>query len=144
MKTILYHLSRFNSSTIRWLYVYENLACLKWDDRRRRTLGDTKLRFENSKGKGILIHSTFRHSERLLISSVSRLPSRFSLLPRSKSKKRRIFLFLSLLSLCLSLFRFLFLPGQHIRRGGGSTFQNVCKRPKHPAHPNTVHPAEKS
>lgn len=42
-----------------------------------------------------------------------------------------------------SLPRF-FSPGQHIRRGGGSTFQNVCKRPEHPAHPNTVHPAEKS
>lgn len=27
--------------------------------------------------------------------------------------------------------------------GGGSTFQNVCKRPEHPAHPNTVHTKEK-
>lgn len=111
MHLIIKFLYRFNFSTITQLSVYENLACLKWNDRRGRTLGDTKLRFENSKGKGILIHSTFRHSERLLISRVSRLPTRFPLLlPLFLGAKARgdEYIFVSFPPFSFSLFFVLF------------------------------------
>lgn len=79
----------------------------------------------------------------LLIFRVSRLPIFFPLSPSVGIKEKdRYFCFLRLSS--RPLYLFFFSLGQHIRRGGGSTFQNVCKRPEHPAHPNMVHPAEKS
>lgn len=80
--------------------------------------------------------------------SLTSPPPPLSLFRRIKKQETNIFVSLRFLS--FSFFSFssspssFFLPGQHIRRGGGSTFQNVCKRPEHPAHPNTVHPAEKS